>query len=153
MKPLFPALLCLAGATALAQPAGADDTLLGRWITESGNLEVEIAPCGEAVWCGTVVKVLANRSMSRPGEAMAPADPRSPLGMTLLSGLKPTGDGEFKGELYNRENGKLYSATVRPLAPAQLRVRGYVGLPLFGKTQVWRRPRREPADAASGAGR
>ena len=40
---------------------------LGRWITESGNLEVNIAPCNPAggnALCGKVVRVLANRSMS-----------------------------------------------------------------------------------------
>jgi hypothetical protein len=37
--------------------------LLGRWLTDNGNLEIEIAPRGAAL-CGTVTKVLANRSMA-----------------------------------------------------------------------------------------
>jgi uncharacterized protein (DUF2147 family) len=132
----------LAASSALAQPA----PHLGRWVTESGNLEVEIAPCGEAL-CGTVVKVLANRSMSAAVEEMKPADTRPALGMVILSGLKPAGDGELRGEIYNRENAKTYSASVSFAQPDQLLVRGYVGLPVFGKTQVWRRP------AAAGAAR
>lgn len=125
----------LAAFSAFAQPA----PHLGRWVTESGNLEVEIAPCGE-VLCGTVVKVLANRSMSAAGEEMKPADTRPALGMVILSGLRPAGDGELRGEIYNRENAKTYSALLTVAPPDQLLVRGYVGLPAFGKTQVWRRP-------------
>lgn len=112
--------------------------LEGRWLTESGNLEVEIAPCGEA-FCGTVVRVLANRSMSDPSAAMAPADGRPALGMQILSDLKPSGDQQWTGTIYNRENAKTYSCRVTLAAPDRLEVRGYVLLPLIGKTQVWRR--------------
>jgi uncharacterized protein (DUF2147 family) len=109
----------------------------GRWITESGNLEVDIAPCGEA-FCGTVVKVLANRSMSGGGE-LVQADPRPVMGMKLLHDLRPAGDGELKGEIYNRENGKNYSTLLSVAGPNQLVVHSYVVLPIFGKTQVWKR--------------
>lgn len=130
---------------------------LGRWITESGNLEVSIAPCGAAgsggssagVLCGKVVRVLANRSMGTPGAEMVAADARPALGMTLLSGLRPSdgGGSEYQGEIYNRENAKTYRATLTPAEPDQLLVRAYVGIPLFGKTQVWRRPGAEHGGA------
>lgn len=126
-----------------AQQAGAESRApLGRWVTESGNLEVEIAPCssGGATLCGKVVKVMANRSMAGPGQAGEFADKRPALGMTLLSGFKPSGANEHQGEIYNRENAKTYSATLTPAGTDQLRVHAYVGIALFGKTQVWRRP-------------
>ena len=133
---LFPTLLVLA----LAPTAFAQSTLpqQGRWLTESGNLEVDIAPCGEA-FCGTVVKVLANRSMGNPGGELVQADPRPVLGMKILSDLRPAGDGELKGEIYNRENAKSYSTALSLAGPNQLVVRSYIGLPIFGKTQVWQR--------------
>lgn len=152
---LHPILLLTLACPALAQPAAP----LGRWVTESGNLEIEIAPCAEPpadALCGKVVRVLANLSMSAPGQEMQPADTRPALGMALLTGLQPAGDGVFKGTIYNRENAKHYSVKLTPAEPAQLLVRGYVGLPLFGKTQVWRRPSSQVADpavAASGAAR
>lgn len=134
-------------ASATAQPATHPKAPLGRWITESGNLEVDIAPCTAdsssataTTLCGKVVRVLANRSMGAPGTDMAAADARPALGMTLLSGLRPTDGGrEHQGEIYNRENAKTYRAKLTPAEPDQLLVRAYVGLPLFGKTQVWRR--------------
>ncbi|KQO26666.1 hypothetical protein ASF11_03005 [Acidovorax sp. Leaf76] len=148
-----------AGQSASA-PAPHPQAPLGRWITESGNLEVDVAPCatdakttatsnagGSPTLCGKVVRVLANRSMSAPGTDMAAADARPALGMTLLSALRDTGGGDYQGEIYNRENAKTYRATLTPAEPDQLLVRAYVGIPLFGKTQVWRRPAAEHGSA------
>lgn len=139
---LFTAAL-LAGA-----PAGAEADPRGLWLTASGNLEVRVEPCGAAL-CGSVARVIANRSMSRPGEAMAadalPAQP----GLRILSDFTPsardtTPEGgsavtEWRGRLFNRENGKTYDCLMS-LGPAgELRLRAYVGLPLFGRTQAWQR--------------
>lgn len=135
MKVIVPLLLAAAATTATAQAPAPQQ---GRWITESGNLEVDIAPCGAAL-CGTVTRVLANRSMSRPGETMAPADPRPALGMILLSDFAPSGDGEWTGRIYDRESAKHYSARMSLAGPDQLAIRAYVGLPVLGRTQVWRR--------------
>ena len=145
--------LGLAQAVSAQEAAAAPGTAhpkapLGRWITESGNLEVNIAPCNPAggnALCGKVVRVLANRSMSAPGADMAAADARPALGMTLLSGLRPAegGSSEYQGEIYNRENAKTYRVNLTPAEPEQLLVHAYVGIPLFGKTQVWRRPAAE----------
>ncbi len=139
---LFTAAL-LAGA-----PAGAEADPRGLWLTASGNLEVRVEPCGAAL-CGSVARVIANRSMSRPGEAMAadalPAQP----GLRILSDFTPsardtTPEGgsavtEWRGRIFNRENGKTYDCLMS-LGPAgELRLRAYVGLPLFGRTQAWQR--------------
>lgn len=160
-----PATLAVLLALGLTHAAGAQETAavppatakqgaahpkapLGRWITESGNLEVNIAPCnpgGGNALCGKVVRVLANRSMSAPGTDMTAADARPALGMTLLSGLRSAdgGTNEYHGEIYNRENAKTYRVNLTPAEPEQLLVHAYVGIPLFGKTQVWRRPAAE----------
>jgi uncharacterized protein (DUF2147 family) len=119
---------------------------VGRWLTQSGNLEVDIAPCGE-VLCGTVVAVHGNRSMEDPRSQMDPADARSPMGMRILSGFAPTGDGRWNGTIYNRENGRTYDCLVTPLAGNKLRVRGYKLVPLIGKDQTWTRVARSAAGA------
>lgn len=131
---MLTALVLASSAWAAAPPTG-----LGHWITETGNYEVDIAPC-ESKLCGTIVQVLGNRSMSDPNVAMVPADPRPALGMKILTDLVPAGDGEWTGYVYDRENAKTYSCTVTLLASGQLKVRGYVGLPIFGRTSIWHRP-------------
>jgi uncharacterized protein (DUF2147 family) len=131
------AAACLTGPPAAAQQPSNPDGPSGRWLTDSGNVEIEIARCGE-LFCGTVVKVLANRSMSGGGE-MAAADKRNPLGMVILKDFAQSGEGQWQGEIYNRENAKTYSCRISLGAPDQLVVRPYVVLPLFGKTLIWKR--------------
>jgi uncharacterized protein (DUF2147 family) len=119
-------------------PEGLPKDTTGRWLTESGNLEVAIAPCGEAL-CGTVVRVITNRSMSNPNVDMAPVDSRSVLGLQILFDFTRAGANEWQGQIYNREDGKTYSCLMSLVAPDHLRVRSYVGLPIIGKTQIWTR--------------
>jgi uncharacterized protein (DUF2147 family) len=142
MKKLLPLALLLATLAAGAQTPAADPR--GRWLVASGNLEVEVAPCGNAL-CGTVTRVIANRSMSRDGE-MKPVDTRSPLGMQLLNNFVADGD-TWTGSVYNREDGKTYSARMSVNTAGQLVLHAYVGLPIFGKTQHWQRVAADEAAA------
>jgi uncharacterized protein (DUF2147 family) len=123
-------------AASMAAPVAALES--GRWITQSGNLEVEIVPCGEAL-CGTVVKVFANRSMSKPDATSTSADVSSPLGLKILTDFVATGDGVWKGRIYNRENGETYDCLMSVSAPNQLKLHAYKGTPAFGRTQYWDR--------------
>ena len=110
--------------------------LTGRWVTQSENLEIEIAPCGDAL-CGTAVKVLGNRSMANPDVDMP--NPPPTLGLKVLRDLTPDGENRWYGHIYNRENGKTYRCRMTLLESGDLEIRPYLGLPIFGKTQIWRR--------------
>lgn len=141
MRTLLLALLFTTGA------AHADADPRGLWLTASGNLEVRIAPCGAAL-CGKVARVVANQSMS-PGEAPAAEAQPAQEGMVILTDFLPAEretqpDGrsvvtEWRGRIFNRENGKTYSALMSVGKGGELAVRPYVGLPLFGRTQAWQR--------------
>lgn len=155
---LLPALAALSIAAIAHTAAHAADPR-GRYLTASGNLEVELARCGAAL-CGRVSKVIANRSMSRPGEAMQAADGRDPMGLQLLSNFVADGDTaaeatRWRGEIYNRENGKTYAGLMSLGQRGDLVLRAYVGLPVFGKTQVWQRlggPESAPGASARTSG-
>jgi len=120
-----------------AQPDARADAR-GHWITQSGNLEVDIEPC-DAALCGTVVRVLGNRSMSRSGGEMHPVDTRPALGMKILTDFTTADQHEWKGQIYNRENGNTYDCRLSLESTDRLRIRAYRFLPLFGKTQIWTR--------------
>ncbi|WP_217632235.1 DUF2147 domain-containing protein [Rubrimonas cliftonensis] len=135
------------GAGAAAGAALADDGAFGFWRVESGAAVVEIAPCGEAA-CGRIVGLRdplgANgaplRDRRNPDAALRD---RPICGMALLGGFTRDGNGSGDawegGTIYSAEDGETYSATMRLDAPDALRLRGYVGAPLFGATQRWRR--------------
>jgi uncharacterized protein (DUF2147 family) len=62
------------------------------------------------------------------------------LGLEILRGLKKT-DGKDVwegGTIVDPKNGKIYRAKVTPIdGGAKLEMRGFVGNPMFGRTQTW----------------
>ena len=145
MRGLAPALgLWALGLLAAAGATGAE--IEGTWRTQSGNLDVEIKPCGAAL-CGTVVKVLGNASMARPGQAMAD---KPGLGLVLLSNFLPAADGTWEGFIYDRESVQTYRCNLALDGEGRLVVLGYLGYHALGRSQLWTRV---GADGAAAGGR
>ncbi|HTE40640.1 MAG TPA: DUF2147 domain-containing protein [Steroidobacteraceae bacterium] len=128
------------GPSDAAEPVRAM-TDFGRWLTESGNLEVDIGQCTtqptDTTLCGTVTRVLSDRSMSNPKVAMKDSQPI--LGKQLLSGFVESGANEWQGKIFNRENGKTYDCRIKRLTPDRIEVKPYIFLPIIGSAQVWSR--------------
>ncbi|MDB5489438.1 MAG: hypothetical protein JWQ58_3153 [Reyranella sp.] len=142
--------LCLAASTASAQQG----TVMGTWLTASGVAQVKIGPCSDAAAgaiCGYVVNLINPKGPD--GAAVTPdvatdyrnENPslrtRKVIGMPLIWGFKKTADpNAFEdGKVYNGENGKTYNANISLQPDGKLRLRGYVGTPMFGETQLWTR--------------
>jgi uncharacterized protein (DUF2147 family) len=125
------ALCVLAACSARAGPPTAPT---GRWLTASGNVEITVHPCGDAL-CGEVTRVIANNAMDGPGPSKAaPAKP----GLRILSDFRPDGDA-WKGRIYNREQDRTYDCRIALQGADALVVRPFIALPALGKTQIWRR--------------
>jgi len=60
------------------------------------------------------------------------------IGMTILSGLKKDGNEYTGGEILDPAKGKTYKskATLKDNG-SKLEVRGYIGAPMFGRSQNW----------------
>ena len=128
-------LSCL-GAT-LAAPsafAAATPSPLGTWLTANGHGVVEIAQCGDAL-CGRIVGI--ERSPTEP----VPTDVNgnSQCGLTIISKEKPDGEGTWLGEVTDPRDGGRYQAKLWVDDSGNLRLRGFIGIPALGATQVWRK--------------
>jgi uncharacterized protein (DUF2147 family) len=65
------------------------------------------------------------------------------VGMTILSGMKPEEGDYAGGQILDPGNGKTYRSKMSLTdSGKKLKVRGYIGTPLLGRTQIWLR---EPA--------
>ncbi|MES2739617.1 MAG: DUF2147 domain-containing protein [Pseudomonadota bacterium] len=62
------------------------------------------------------------------------------LGLTFMWGLKKDGEQYTGGEILDPDNGKVYKSKLQ-LAEGgkKLQVRGYLGMPMFGRSQTWLR--------------
>ncbi len=120
------------------------DAAHGYWLTENRKAIVQIAPCGTDT-CGRMVWVEnPTDEAGRPKRDYNNADvakrARPICGIELVGGLIKTDDGRWQmGWLYNPRNGSTYSAEIRALSPSELEVRGYFGLSVLGRSQVWTR--------------
>lgn len=130
-----------------AKTISATQSVAGYWKTFDDKTKkpssiIQIQPQGE-FFIGRVVK-----AFPVPGEQKSPlciychdTDRNKPIiGLTIIKKMQCLGDRCHGGTILDPRNGQIYRATLRLMRAGQyLRVRGYVGLALFGKTVVWQR--------------
>ena len=110
----------LGTGVALADPSG-------TWTTDGGLSQVRIAPCGGS-YCGTVVWTKdPDRKDVNSGKPVK--------GMTILTGLAETGPNEYKGKIYNPQDGRNYTGYMT-ISGNSAKLKGCVVRPLC-KTQTW----------------
>ena len=61
------------------------------------------------------------------------------LGLNILTGLEKDGDEWSGGTILDPRNGKVYKSYIELVKPNKLKIRGYIGLSIFGKTTYWER--------------
>lgn len=60
------------------------------------------------------------------------------LGMVFMSGLKKKGNEYTDGQILDPDNGKVYKSKMTLVEGGRkLNVRGYIGVPMFGRSQIW----------------
>ena len=97
----------------------------------------------QGVLTGKIEKLFRTPDEDQNPKCVACTDARKDqpiVGMTIVSGLKKDGDEYKGGEILDPKNGKVYKSklTVRE-GGKKVEVRGYVGMPMFGRSQVWLR--------------
>jgi uncharacterized protein (DUF2147 family) len=124
---------------------GAPPSPTGMWVTESGRAAVDIEACDDKL-CGAIawMKEPLNEQ-GKPKTDIHNSDEsqhaRPLCGLKLLWGFSPEGDGSWSGgQIYDPATGDTYSSNFHVQPDGSLRVRGYLGISLFGKSQVWTRP-------------
>lgn len=126
----------------LATDSSAATTPVGRWYAEGGAAQVEVEPCGDAL-CGRVVWLRSpydenGCTMSdryNPDRALRG---RPMIGIDILSGLRPVAEGTWDGgTIYDPTSGRTYQCTASIDGDDRLRVRGYVGFHILGRTTTW----------------
>jgi uncharacterized protein (DUF2147 family) len=117
--------------TQLADAAPADG-VFGTWSTQDDQGVIAIERCGDAL-CGRIVGIVR-----APGEPV-PRDVHgaSECGLTIIAKEKPTGDGAWLGEVTDPRTGTTYRAKIWVDAGGNLRLRGFLIVPLLGQTQTW----------------
>ncbi len=127
------AVIALAGACLLASPlaAAADNSPYGTWAMANGKVTVKVRDCGGKL-CGAIValkepiskidgKPKVDRENPKPSLRSRPL-----IGLTVLIGMKPVGDGTWSGSIYNPDDGNTYSASMKLASDNTMNVKGCV---------------------------
>lgn len=138
------ALMALVAGSAAASAAIPAGMPTGLWLTQDHKGAVRIYSCGAGL-CGRLVWMAVQRTpdgspLRDRRNTSQPLRDRPLCGLMLMRGFQPDGPADWDGgTIYNPEDGQTYQATLHLTADGRLDVRGYVGIPLFGKSQVWTR--------------
>jgi len=136
---------------ALAASAQAQITPIGLWQSiDDGNgqpkAEISIAQRPDGGLTGKVERSLLVNSTTDTNCVLCTDDRKNQpkVGLEIIRGGKKA-DGKDVwegGKILDPENGKEYSLRLTPTdGGRKLEVRGYIGAPILGRTQVWNRIR------------
>ena len=135
---ILPAIAVLA---AVAAPVA---EIEGIWLVEDGEAKIEVLRCGGDV-CGHIVWLSeptnsegsAKRDILNPDRSLRE---RTVIGVQLLRiPAVPDKRGVWSGgRIYDPDTGKTYRCTLR-LDGERLKLRGYIGIRLFGRSTHWTR--------------
>lgn len=144
------AILLIIGLSVVVPSGGHAESpgIFGAWATPGVGSVVTIAPCKDrpGTACGSIVWLLEPEDqngrrrldVANPDEASR----KNPLvGTLILQHFQETARGVWvDGAVYNPDDGRSYSGTIRLTALGRLELKG-CALGIFCKTQEWRRPR------------
>ncbi|AWA31189.1 DUF2147 domain-containing protein [Flavobacterium magnum] len=130
--------------TLLFAPLLFAQSVTGKWKTiddETGKAlgVVEIYEKNGKVY-GRVLEILNPKDRNKTCANCSGDDRDKPiLGLTIIKGLKKDGEEYNGGKILDPKSGKLYKCYINLENKDKLKVRGYIGISLFGRTQYWHR--------------
>ncbi len=128
----------IAGAASFASAAQANDAT-GEWARPGGSSKIRISNCGNAL-CGKLIWLKSPRKDTQNPDPSKRDRPL--LGVQIVQSMKPTGkDNQWKGKVYNAEDGKTYTGFIQMPSPDKMKLEGCVMGGLICKGETWTRIR------------
>ena len=119
-------------------------TVTGKWKTfddETGDAKsvVEIYEKNGKIFA-KIVEIFEIQHRNRKCDLCTGDDKDKPiLGFTIIKGLTKDGEEYNGGKITDPKNGKSYKCLLSLENKDKLKVRGYIGFALIGRTQFWTR--------------
>ncbi|MBX7243401.1 MAG: DUF2147 domain-containing protein [Bacteroidia bacterium] len=121
------------------------DDLIGVWEPSHGKGRVKVEKIGDKYY-GKVVWIKEPIDPETGQKKLDKSNPdpalrsRPRLGLRVLKDFTFSGKGVWeKGTIYDPENGSTYNCTITMKDKNTLDIRGYIGVSVFGRTDVWKR--------------
>jgi uncharacterized protein (DUF2147 family) len=131
---LFSTLILHANSFANSGP----DVILGEWLSQEKDGKISIYKQGDKYY-GKISwgKTPGRKDAKNPD---AKLKNRDLIGLVILQDFKYTGSAWENGKIYDPNSGKTYDCILKVKDNNKvLDIRGYVGMPMFGRTATWTR--------------
>jgi uncharacterized protein (DUF2147 family) len=109
-------VIASAGAANAADPSG-------NWVRPSTGTQISFYACGGKL----CAKIVAVKDETR----------KSTVGTVIVKGMTKSGDNEWKGDLLNTDDGKIYSGVATLESPTALNLKGCVAGGLICRGETW----------------
>lgn len=126
-----------------ASPVLANSSAIqGTWLSGDGDGLIGIKVT-DTLLRGVILGSRAD-DPGRPQTDVKNPDPelrdRPLIGLDLFSGFTYDGDGAWSGgSIYDPNSGKTYRCKLQLVDNNTLKVRGFIGISLLGRTEIWKR--------------
>ncbi len=110
----------------------------GYWLTQNGRSVIHTYECDQGL-CGTIHWITEGGMEHDTKNPVVKNRKRPMCGLMILWGFEKDGDDWDSGKIYKADDGDIYSANIELKDTNTLSLRGYIGIPLFGKSQEWKR--------------
>jgi uncharacterized protein (DUF2147 family) len=120
-----------------------ESAIEGVWLSGDGDGWIELRREGD-----TLSGFIAGSPNDAPGEPsrldVNNPDPklraRALLGIRFMQGFRYKGDDKWTGgTIYDPNSGKTYKGNITQIDTDTLKLRGYIGVSLFGRNEIWTR--------------
>lgn len=122
-------------------PAQGQITGLWKTVDDTDDVEKSIVEIYEhsGKLHGRVTRLLEAATKTHCDKCPGDLKNKPITGMVILKDLTKSVTGGTDGKILDPASGKTYSCYIELIDPNKLKLRGYLGLPTFGRTQYWYR--------------
>jgi uncharacterized protein (DUF2147 family) len=120
------------------------DDIVGVWLTGSGKAHVKIDKVGNyyfgrVVWLKEPLNTEGKPKLDINNEDVSKRN-KTVFGMQLVGGFEWKNDNLWdNGSIYDPLNGKTYKCKIDLENITTMNIRGFIGISLFGRTDIWKR--------------
>jgi len=146
----FAAILSLGFGFAATATNAAESDVTGWWLDESKAGGILIAPCDDKLGSDRMCGTLGWMLHPLDDEGQPKIDRKNPdaqlrgrpfCGLQLMGGFAKVGAEEWEdGWIYDPDHGDTYQSKFQLLPDGTLKLRGFIGISLLGRSQIWTRP-------------
>ena len=137
MRHIFLLTILLLSTTSKGQ------TILGEWETYSDKTQKKIAVIEiyqtDDIYFAKITEYLGKNKNEICENCTGDKKDQPLVGLVVIENLKKDGKEFNGGSILNPESGELYKCYLELIHDDKLKVRGFLGFSIFGRTQYWYR--------------